>query len=350
MGTSIWRLATSGWLPKAFIGLGLGMLFFWLAVRQTNLEAVHSAFLQITWQWIPLALGFYAVAVFVRIVRWRILLRPVMSLSFRQVALALIVGYAVNNILPARLGEVFRADFCKRRFGGSRTAVLGTIAIERLTDGVAVVLILALGQISLPTEGEHFEVVVALLFSSAMLFGVLSLVLLMLSGSQSSGSRRVPNPFTRLPEILRQKRIAARIPFWSAISSRFASFRDSISIIRSRVMLHVLLLTALVWLFDVLSIWAVLNAIGISLGVLQICLVVGIVSLSTLLPSAPGFLGTMQLAFVIGVTTFGYATAQGIVAASTSQLFLLAPITVLGLLFLGVVHARSVVKLKYSSS
>jgi hypothetical protein len=61
------------------------------------------------------------------------------------VAEALLVGYGFNNLIPARLGELVRADYAKRQFGVSRSAALGSIVIERLLDGFIVVLCLSEG-------------------------------------------------------------------------------------------------------------------------------------------------------------------------------------------------------------
>ena len=63
-------------------------------------------------------------------------------------------------------------------------------------------------------------------------------------------------------------------------------------------------------------------------------LVIGVVSLSTLLPSPPGFLGTMQFAFAIAVSTFGYSWSQGIAAATVNQVFLLGSMVAIGLALL----------------
>ena len=57
----------------------------------------------------------------------------------------MLVGYAVNIILPARLGELFRADYGCRLTHVARSAILGSIFIERLVDLLAVVIILSIG-------------------------------------------------------------------------------------------------------------------------------------------------------------------------------------------------------------
>jgi hypothetical protein len=45
------------------------------------------------------------------------------------VARALLVGYGLNAIMPARLGELFRAEFFKKTYGLSRVWGLTSIVI-----------------------------------------------------------------------------------------------------------------------------------------------------------------------------------------------------------------------------
>lgn len=95
--------------------------------------------------WLLVAIGFYAINMVVRIWRWRRLLWNVKILSFGSVASALLVGYAVNNILPARLGELFRANYVRQNHRVPRSAVIGSIVVERLLDGLLAVMGLAIG-------------------------------------------------------------------------------------------------------------------------------------------------------------------------------------------------------------
>lgn len=60
-------------------------------------------------------------------------------------------------------------------------------------------------------------------------------------------------------------------------------------------------------------------------------LVVGVSSLSTLLPSAPGFLGPYQYAYALVLSLLGYESGQGVAAATAVQLFLMGSLTIVGL-------------------
>ncbi len=87
----------------------------------------------------------YAINLSLRTWRWQIILRPVAAIPYPIVARALLVGYGLNTIMPARLGELFRAEFFKKTFGLSRIWGLTSIVIERLFDGLTVVTCLGIG-------------------------------------------------------------------------------------------------------------------------------------------------------------------------------------------------------------
>jgi hypothetical protein len=72
------------------------------------------------------------------------------------------------------------------------------------------------------------------------------------------------------------------------------------------------------------------RAAGVTLSMSQTLMLAGVVSLSMVLPSAPGFLGTIQLAYVISMAAFGYAAAPAIVAATVQQIFCFGSITIIG--------------------
>jgi hypothetical protein len=74
-----------------------------------------------------------------------------------------------------------------------------------------------------------------------------------------------------------------------------------------------------------------LRACGVQLGVQEMCLVTGIVGLSTLLLSPPGS-GNAALRIRTLAFLFGYSSLQGLTAATGNQVFLLGSMTVTGLL------------------
>ena len=59
-------------------------------------------------------------------------------------------------------------------------------------------------------------------------------------------------------------------------------------------------------------------------------MLLGLASLSTLVPTAPGYLGTYQLVFGHVFQLFGYSQTIGIIAATAVQVFCFGTVTILG--------------------
>src|SRR5580658_9196044 len=101
---------------RMITGLAVGALLLFLALRNVRVGDVQQALQLIDERWGIVAIAAYAVALLVRTIRWWVILRSAVHIKLGQVGLALLQGYTVNIWLPARLGEIFRADFCGRRY------------------------------------------------------------------------------------------------------------------------------------------------------------------------------------------------------------------------------------------
>lgn len=301
---------------RGVIGLLIGAIFLWLALRQTSLEQVQAILSKSNPGWLIFALGLYAADLSFRVSRWRLLLHNVKTLSFKSVGIALIIGYAANNIFPARLGELFRADFAGRRYRLSRSAVMGSIVVERVLDGLIVVLCLVIGRLFVSEQA----VLNSLTAISAILFiGIFCAIWLLSRKSGQVWERRLP----------------------PTIARKIQDFRQGVSAVQGD-MGRVVNLCVIIWFLEGMMIWSVLKAVGISLGWQQMLLLLGVVSLSSLIPSAPGFVGTYQFAFAWTVSLFSYEPARGVAAATAVQIFLLGSVTLIGLgLYLYLYFAKS---------
>jgi glycosyltransferase 2 family protein len=294
------------------LGLGVGALFLWLALRGVSKDELRTLFGAVSLKWVALAFAFYVGSLFFRVIRWHILLSALVSVSRSRVAEALLVGYAFNNLLPARLGELVRADYAKRRFGVSRSAAVGSIVIERLWDGLIVVLCLSAGLlvISLLRERlpEGFDTLQLISLIGAL--GA-SFVLLSVGG------------------VLWIRHKAFDLP--ALVQRLLADLSDGLQTFWRVDTIQLLLLSGGVWLLEGGAMWSVVRSLDVTLGMAQSAVLLGAASLSTLIPTAPGYLGSYQFAFALTLSTFGFSMAIGIVAASIAQVFLLGPVTAIGI-------------------
>jgi len=93
--------------------------------------------------WVIISIPIILLSHWVRAVRWKILLKPILDAkSTWNLFSAVMVGYAVNNILP-RGGELVRPFVYARREVVSRSAVFATIIIERFLDVLFLLILFA---------------------------------------------------------------------------------------------------------------------------------------------------------------------------------------------------------------
>src|SRR5260370_1056738 len=100
------------------IGLLLGAGFLALAAVHIDPRRVAEVLERARpWPWIPLGLASYVCGHFARGARLRRLVSREATLTLPTSTGVVVVGYAVNNILPARLGELARAWMLTERSG-----------------------------------------------------------------------------------------------------------------------------------------------------------------------------------------------------------------------------------------
>jgi uncharacterized membrane protein YbhN (UPF0104 family) len=314
MPTPLDAAATRRWPSRAVqavLGLAVGALFLWLAVRETAPEDALRAITAAEPGWLAAAIALYAADLALRAVRWRGLLDHLAAPPYARFARALIVGYGINFLLPARLGEIFRIEFLKRSCDVRRSWGLISVALERLLDGVAVMACLGIGIALGEATGSGTVLATLLLSGGALLLGL-------------SGALAAANWIARGGWVRR----------WTFLQERADAFRAALAIAGTWGFARAALLTLGIYAIEALTLACVLLALGAPPSVAEALTVVGAASLSTLLPSAPGFIGSYQFAFTLALAQFGHDAAIGVAAATLVQGLLFAPLAVAALAIL----------------
>ncbi len=112
----------------------LAFAFLYFAFRDVHFSDLWYSLRTANYGWILLLIPVNIASHWIRAVRWRYLLAPVKSgLSDRNLFSGVMIGYAVNNVLP-RVGEFVRPYVLGRLENISKSAALGTVVIERILD------------------------------------------------------------------------------------------------------------------------------------------------------------------------------------------------------------------------
>ncbi len=292
------------------LGVLVGGVFLWLALRHIDPRELKVALHEMDGKWLVIAVAIYLLSIGLRCLRWGVLLRATDNVKWRHAAEALMTGFAANYVLPGRMGELFRADYARRVFNMSRFTSLGTIIVERVCDGIILVCALWISfawflftRFALAEASWILTVAAA----ASLAFGVgLALIVL---------TRRIDLRRFDVPD---------------SIAARWDRLVNGVSSVVRGNMTAVVLFSIGVWALEVLALSSLVRSFGISLSLPESLIVLGLGSLSTLVPSAPGYVGTYQLVFGHIFQTLGYSQTIGIMAATAIQIFCFGSVTILG--------------------
>lgn len=283
------------------MGLGIGLVFLWLALRHADFAASWAVLRDVRGGWTVAVLVAGFAFMLVKTLRWSLLLHPVMAVDFGFLQRMVFVGTAANLVV-AHTGELLRATTVARRGGGAPSAVLATIAIERIFDFVALLVLISVALVLDPRVSP-------LLWSAgavSLAFIAVGLAVVFAFLSPSPRLARAGNAMLgRLPQRPRD---------WIAYQLR-RGVEGLGALRRPLAMLQVLALSVLQWSCIVAAVWASAMAVGVEIAISGAIAVFVLTVIGLTLPSSPAQLGTTQLAYVVGFELVG-ATGTSAFAAS----------------------------------
>ncbi len=294
---------------QALIGIVVGAALLAVTAERAPLSAIAGSLGALDAGWAGLALIAYALDLALRVIRWRLLFAKVAPLPVATFARALLVGYGLNILLPARLGELARIEYLKLRTQTRRSAAIPSILVERAMDGLLVLGALALGLLAAHSSGAGSPILAGLIGAGAALVAMIVAATLAL--------RRVPGF------------IVQRLPARAAESLTRA--HGALAAMEPAILGGAGLITLAIYIAEAAALAAMLKAVGAAPEPGLLLALLGAASLSTLLPTAPGFLGSYQLAFALVFELFAREPALGAAAATAVQVVLFTPLVLTAL-------------------
>ncbi|MBA2556310.1 MAG: flippase-like domain-containing protein [Chloroflexi bacterium] len=246
--------------------------------------------------------------------RWAILLRATgVSIRVRDSTEIVFISWLVNCLVPAKLGDIYRAYLLRLNYLVSLSRTFGTVFIERIFDLFAIVLLgLAAGFVSF-REGLPPEI--------ALIFGLGVAVILLLA----VGLLVVRN-FGR--------RLVVRLPLSHRVVEFYDRFEEGVFSIRRGQVPLLALITAFIWATEATRLFLVVQALGfgdIHLGMSGAFFVALVASLLTAIPFTPAGLGVVESAVVtILVLVYGVPVTEATAIALVDRAISVLSIIVLG--------------------
>ncbi len=304
------------------VGLAVTGLCIYLALKGVALDDAADALSEIDLWWLAPTLPVFALAIWLRGLRWWALFSPAKRPPLRAVIHALLVGYFFNNILPARAGEAARVIALHNRTKTSRAETIATVVVERLFDVLALLLVLFACYPWLP---EISWLRKAAIFAAVVVVVVVVLIAVIVKYDE----RAVHWLLTPLRKVKRPG-FAARVEQAAVDATRgLVALRDP------RIALRGFGLTVVSWVAIAVSYWILMSAFALDLPLTSAILVTVAINLSLVLPSSPAALGVFEAATIIALRAFDVPHAEALSYALVLHLMNLLPFLVIGAALLG---------------
>jgi uncharacterized protein (TIRG00374 family) len=299
------------------LGAGISALFLVIALRNLHLGDVWRIMRMARYGWIIPGVAVYFFGVWARTWRWDYLLRPIKRISLRRLFPVVVIGYMGNNVYPARAGEVIRAYVLRRREDVSISASLATIIVERVFDGLVMLIFVFIGLPFTPMPNWLQWMVVG---SSLLFFGALA-VFMVLAIKIEWAERAYDWIIDRL--------VPAR--FQSSVRGFAERFMIGLRSLRSgRGVLMLFVTSIVIWLAETVKYWFVMHAFNFIVPFWVLMLMNGIVNLATTIPSSPGYVGTFDAPGIEILSIFGVGRSLAASYTLVLHAALWLPITLLG--------------------
>lgn len=323
------------WLGLAFTAGFFAVLFLLLRV---DFGELTDALAEANYAYLAPSVAIYFASFYARSVRWRFLLEPFAGTKAARLYPVILVGYTANNLLPMRVGEIARSYYLASREPVPGSTALATIVVERVLDGLTLLLLLLLGALFLPLSdltdriGDAVSLPAWLVPLAALPFlGGLALIV---------WAAVKPGTFLGLSRLLTRRAPHRFQAAADGLTERFLQGFEGLH--RPSRLAGALLLSLPVWLAEGTVYYLIALGFGLDghfdsywLLLAAVLVVVALSNLATSLPSSQGSVGPFEFFAVLALVYLGVGSGLASAYALVLHAALILPVIAVGLVYLG---------------
>ena len=307
---------------KLLIGIVLGIILIYFSVRGIHFDQTLSYLKTIYVPYAALALLLIVFMQVLRSYRWGVILEPMEKIGQSTLFAVTSIGYLAILAIPARVGELARPFLIAQKSSVRMPSALGTIVVERVLDGLAVL------SITMIVAAFFVQQVPPWIIKSSIIFSMTTFVIIAGIIGMIWRRERALKVMDRIVRWLPDK-LAVKI------NNVIHHFIDGFQVITDfKRLLYVLFLSIVIWVVDVASVYALFLAFGFNLSVLAAFVLMVILIIGVAIPTAPGFIGTWHYACIISLELFGIAKPEAFAFAVVYHFLTILILITLGVIFL----------------
>lgn len=308
---SMWRF---------IVGLVVTGVSLFLLIRLIDWDSTANALEAANPKYIGFAVTCLLLSLVAKTFRWRLLLPAASRVTRARLYRILHISFLLNNVLPARLGDVARVAMTSKQPDIRVGHVLSSLLTERVTDGLTLLAGFVLVSPFLPIPDKYAS---WLHIAWYIIAGVVGAVLL------GVFLRR------RLGHVASAIGHSRFMPGSERLQEEAISFKEGWRQLFSRD--HVLRIWGWSWTAWVGAFainYMLMRALHINAPITVAVLLTCTTNLAMLIPSSPGYIGVFHAAATLSLLPFHVAPSSALSFAILAHLVNVVPVSILGAAFL----------------
>jgi hypothetical protein len=304
------------------LGFFVSIIMLYFSLKDINANAILETLKKADCRLIFMPLLFIAISIMLSAFKWQKISGG--DIKFSDTSISLMIGLFVNNVLPARIGELARGYVLSKRKGVSFTYCLSTVLVDRVFDlvGLLIITFLFFPKHSLPPN-----------ISNAIyaLVGLLTTcIILMIVFSRKGIVNKISSYLDKINK-----------PLILKFARRIIEIQENLQRIQSPFNIIMFIVIAFFqWFSMSTALYFVMSTLGVHLDFLYVPFICALLNMGLTIPSSPGYIGVYQFLLVYLLSIFGIPKHEGFTVSILFHASWYIPYNIIGFLLLLKEHLK----------
>jgi len=282
------------------LSITLAVVLMYCLLSKAGFSKIIKNLTLLDYNWVVLALALYTFDMVIRAFRWKkILSGNDIYISIRDSFLAYNLGNSLNIIIPAKLGDIARSYYLKKKLSLPYSRTLPATFLDRLFDVLGVYAVLLFCSIYILAR-TRLSAWLYYTFAAGISVLIIAVAVMEILFKRSDMIQRIRN--NKLKSLL-----------YSLLEAFISSFRDKGNFVL------LLACSVIIWLCEGVFSYLIFTSMGQHLNPFIAIFATMIAVLTKVIPVTPGGIGIFEGTMVLILSLFGLDAGTGAVVSAVNH-------------------------------